>query len=44
MLSKLIPNKFLDNCEQKFDLLQKENNNLRIKMNDSASKKENKKR
>ena len=39
MLSKLIPNKFLDNYEQKFDLLRNENNNLKIKMNDSASKK-----
>ena len=39
ILSKLIPKKFLNNCEQKFDLLQKENNNLKIKMNNSASKK-----
>ena len=39
MLSNLIPNKFLDNYEQKFDLLRNENNNLKIKMNDSASKK-----
>jgi len=39
MLSKIIPNRFLDNCEQKFDLLQKENNDYKIKMIDSASKK-----
>jgi len=39
LLSKLIPNKLLDNYEQKFELLQKENNNIKIKMNDSTSKK-----
>ena len=39
LLSKLIPNKLLDNYEQKYELLQKENNNIKIKMKDSTSKK-----